>query len=124
MAPPTTHWFHSAGNMLDTTFVMVVGWDGSEWDCSCHVMDPIWHIANEDAKAKSETPAAAFASEPEHCCTRPPRLCRRGTGSTDFKTGGMLSNNFVVMCAGTAACGPALAASETSSGTWPKSNDR
>ena len=38
--------------MLDTTFVMVVGRDGSEWDCSCHVMDLIWHMANKDAKAE------------------------------------------------------------------------
>ena len=51
--------------MLDTTFVMVVSWDGSEWDCSCHVMDPIWHMAKEDAKAESEAPTAAKASEPE-----------------------------------------------------------
>ena len=55
--------------MLDTIFVMVVGRGGSEWDCSCHVMDLIWHMANEDAKAESEAPAAAKASEPEHCCT-------------------------------------------------------
>ena len=54
--------------MLDTTFVMVVSWDGSKWDCSCHVMDLIWHMANEDAKAESGAPAAAKASQAEHCC--------------------------------------------------------
>ena len=36
-----------AGSMLDTTFV-----NESEWDCSCHAMDLIWHLAKGDAKAK------------------------------------------------------------------------
>ncbi len=36
--------------MLDTTFVKVVCWDSNEWDCSCRVVDLIWHMAKEDAK--------------------------------------------------------------------------
>ena len=51
--------------MLDTTFVKVVCWDSNEWDCSCRVVDLIWHMAKEDAKAEGEAPAASKEPEPE-----------------------------------------------------------
>ena len=45
--------------MLDTTFVKVVCWDSNGWDCACRIVDLIWHMAREDAKAEGGTPAAA-----------------------------------------------------------------
>ena len=51
--------------MLDTTFVKVVCWDNNEWDYSRRIVDLIWHMAKEDAKAEGEAPAAAKGLEPE-----------------------------------------------------------
>ena len=68
----TRHWFHrlrdrphllhfdpKAGIMLDTTFVKAVCWDNNKWDYSCRIVDLIWHMAKEDAKAEGDAPAAA-----------------------------------------------------------------
>ena len=57
--PHLLHLDPKAGIKLDTTFLKAVRWDNNEWDYSCRIVNLIWHMAKEDAKAESEAPAAA-----------------------------------------------------------------
>ena len=48
--------------MLDTTFVKVVCWDSNEWDGCCRVVDLIWHMAKEDAKAEGGSTSSSYGT--------------------------------------------------------------